>query len=110
MRLSEALAEGAQLVIYGCMGGKSPNFNWKTWVFGGLRVKGFNTRKWMTDNVKKVPALVETLGKLVRSCKIAARVVEYELGSEFDEALDHALERGKNVKVVLRVSDVGEHA
>ena len=33
----------------------------------------------------------------------------YELHSEFDEALEHALERGgRNTKVVLKVSDVGE--
>jgi trans-2-enoyl-CoA reductase len=110
VKLSEALAEGAQLVIYGCMSGKSPSFNWKSWVFGRLSVKGFNTRRWMTDNVKKVPALVDTIGKLVRSGKLTANVAEYELGSEFDEALDHAMDRSKNVKVLLRVSDVGEHA
>ncbi len=73
-------------------------------------MKGFNTRRWMTDNAKKVPALVDTIGKLVRSGKLAASVTEYELGSEFDEALDHAMDRSKNVKVLLRVSDVGEHA
>ena len=110
VRISEALAEGAQLVVYGCMSGKSPNFNWKTWVFGRLSVKGFNTRRWMSDNIKKVPGLIETIGKLVRSGKLAANVAEYELGSEFDEALDHAMDRSKNVKVLLRVSDVGEHA
>lgn len=110
VRLSEALAEGAQMVIYGCMSGKSPSFNWKSWVFGRLSVKGFNTRRWMTDNVKKVPGLVDTIGKLVRSGKLTANVAEYELGSEFDEALDHAMDRSKNVKVLLRVSDVGEHA
>ena len=110
VRLSEAIAEGGQLVVYGCMSGKSPAFNWKTWVFGGLRVKGFNTRSWMTANLKTLPTLLETLGKLSRSGKLNVRTVEYELGSEFDEALDHAMDRHKNVKVVLRVSDVGEHA
>jgi trans-2-enoyl-CoA reductase len=110
VRLSDALAEGGQLIIYGCMSGRSPSWNWKLWVFNGLRVKGFNTRTWMGDNIKKVPQLVETIGKLVRSNKLMANVTEYELGSEFDEALDHAMDRYKNTKVVLRVSDVGEHA
>ncbi len=110
VRISEALADGASLVIYGCMSGKSPNWNWKLWVFGGLRVRGFNTRKWMVDNVKKVPNLVETIGKLVRSNKLLASVTEYELATDFDEALDHAMDRGKNTKVLLKVSDVGEHA
>jgi hypothetical protein len=31
----------------------------------------------------------------------------YELHTEWEEALDHAQDRGKNTKVVLRVSDVG---
>lgn len=31
----------------------------------------------------------------------------YELHSEFEEALDHAQDRGKNTKVLLKVSDVG---
>lgn len=110
VRVSDALAEGATLVIYGCMSGRSPNWNWKLWVFNGLRVRGFNTRKWMIDNAKKVPNLVETIGKLVRSNKLIASVTEYEMSTDFDEALDHAMDRGKNTKVLLKVSDVGEHA
>jgi trans-2-enoyl-CoA reductase len=62
----------------------------------------------MADNKKKVPALVEALGKLVSAGKLSGAVTEYELSSEFDEALDHAMDRGKNTKVVLKVSDVGE--
>jgi hypothetical protein len=31
----------------------------------------------------------------------------YELHSEFEEALDHALDRGKNTKIMLTVKDVG---
>ena len=31
----------------------------------------------------------------------------YELHSEWEEALDHAQDRGKNTKVLLKVSDVG---
>lgn len=64
----------------------------------------------MIDNTKKLPNLVETIGKLVRSNKLLASVTEYELSSDFDEALDHAMDRGKNTKVLLKVSDVGEHA
>ncbi|KAL4518427.1 hypothetical protein Ndes2437A_g04709 [Nannochloris sp. 'desiccata'] len=107
-RLSDALVDGGQMVVYGCISGASPTWNWRSWVFQGLRVRGFNARKWMADNKKKVPALVEALGKLVSAGKLAAAVTEYELSSEFDEALDHAMDRGKNTKVVLKVSDVGE--
>ena len=107
-RLSDALTDGGQLVVYGCISGTSPQWNWRSWVFQGLRVRGFNARKWMVDNKKKVPALIEALGKLVSAGKLAAAVTEYELSAEFDEALDHAMDRGKNTKVLLKVSDVGE--
>ena len=107
-RLSDALADGGQLVVYGCISGASPQWDWRRWIFQGLRVRGFNTRKWMNENRKKVAGLVESLAKLVSSGKLAAAVTEYELATEFDEALDHALDRGKNTKVMLKVSDVGE--
>eukprot|EP00890_Picochlorum_soloecismus_P003206 jgi/Picsp_1/3887/NSC_01399-R1_trans-2-enoyl- mitochondrial len=109
IRLSDALADNGQLIIYGCLSGKSPQWNWKTWVFNNLRVRGFNARKWMNENKKKMPKLVETIGKLVNSGKLAAAVTEYELSTEFDEALDHSMDRGKNTKVLLKISDVGEH-
>lgn len=109
IRLSDALADNGQLIIYGCLSGKSPQWNWKTWVFNNLRVRGFNARKWMNENKKKIPNLVETIGKLVSSGKLAAAVTEYELSTEFDEALDHSMDRGKNTKVLLKISDVGEH-
>lgn len=31
----------------------------------------------------------------------------YELSTEFDEALDHALEEGRNTKVLIKVTDIG---
>lgn len=31
----------------------------------------------------------------------------YDLATEFNEALEHALDRGKNTKIMLKVSDVG---
>lgn len=107
-RLSDALADGGQLVIYGCVGGLSPGWSWRSWVFQGLRVRGFNTRRWMSENKKKLPSLIDSLAKLVNAGKLAAAVTEYELSTEFDEALDHAMDRGKNTKVLLKVSDVGE--
>jgi mitochondrial enoyl-[acyl-carrier protein] reductase / trans-2-enoyl-CoA reductase len=106
-RLADALADGGTLVVYGCMSGRSPQWPWHAWVFRGLSVRGFNARRWMKENKKRLPALVETLGKLALAGKLAATITDYELSTEFDEALDHALERGKNTKVVLRVSDVG---
>ena len=149
-RLSDALADGGQLVVYGCMSGKSPVWPWHTWVFQGiqvnnmrgllcggegppsqsragrrtcaaihqgprppqsspttLQVKGFNIRRWVQEHKKKVPALLESIAKLVSAGKLNTAYTEYELATEFDEALEHALERGKNTKVLLKISDVG---
>lgn len=107
-RLAEALAEGGALVMYGVMSGKSTAFQWRDWLFGGLKASGFNLTAWMKANRKKVPALVESLAKLVNAGKLSASVTEYELATEFGDALEHAVERHRNTKVVLRVNDVGE--
>ena len=40
-------------------------------------------------------------------CPAPLPACRYELHSEFEEALDHALDRGKNTKIMLLVSDVG---
>jgi hypothetical protein len=34
-------------------------------------------------------------------------VRRYDLATEFNEALEHSMDRGKNTKIVLKVSDVG---
>ncbi len=38
---------------YGCMSGKAPQFPWAQWVCKDLSVRGFNLRKWLTNNKKK---------------------------------------------------------
>ena len=55
----------------------------------------------------QVPKMLETLAKLVNADKIRIDFTEYELSSEFTEAMEHALEPGKGTKVLLRVNDVG---
>ena len=58
-RLAEALQEGSTLVVYGCMSGQSPLFDWDAWVFKDLIVRGFNLRRWVATHKKKVrPCLV----------------------------------------------------
>ena len=44
----------------------------------------------MKENKKKTPKMMETLAKLVNANKIAVEYTEYELSTEFDEALEHA--------------------
>ncbi len=41
-----------------------------------LQVKGFNVRSWMRDNKKKIPAMLESLGKLVNAGKLQAAYTE----------------------------------
>ncbi|KAK9829388.1 hypothetical protein WJX72_005534 [[Myrmecia] bisecta] len=107
VRLSDALAEGGQLVIYGSMSGKAPAWPWQSWVFRDLQVKGYNLSTWLTKNRKKIRPMVEALAKLVNAGKLTVAYTEYELATEFEEALDHALDHGKNTKVLLRMNDLG---
>lgn len=41
-----------------------------------VQVRGFNVRSWMRDNKKKVPAMLEALGKLVAAGKLTAAYTE----------------------------------
>lgn len=51
--------------------------------------------------------MVDTLAKLVAADKLRLDTVEYELSTEFKEALEHALEGGRNAKVLLLSGDCG---
>jgi len=107
VRLGDALAPGSPLVVYGCMTGKAPIWPWHAWVLNELKVSGFNLRRWTKENKKKVPGMLEALGKLIKADKLVINFTEYELSTEFDEALEHALEPGRCTKVVLKMTDVG---
>jgi len=107
VRLADTLDDSGQLVIYGCMSGKAPSWPWNQWVFKQMQVNGFNLRRWMKDNKKKIPPMMEAIAKLVNADKLRVTYTEYELGTEFDEALDHALEEGRSTKILLKVKDIG---
>ena len=99
-RIARCLDEGAQLVVYGCMSGQSPTFSWERWVDGEMlprtRVhcidRGFNLRRWMDAHRKEIPAMLLSLAKLVNNDRLSVNFTEYELSSEFEEALEHAME------------------
>ena len=40
------------------------------------QVKGFNVRRWVRDNKKKLPALLESMAKLVNAGKLRAEFTE----------------------------------
>ena len=107
VRLADTLDDSAPLVIYGCMSGRAPSWPWSQWVFKQMQVRGFNLRKWMKSNKKKIPAMMESIAKLVNADKLRVTHTEYELGTEFDEALDHAMEEGRSTKILLKVKDIG---
>ena len=51
--------------------------------------------------------MVQSLAKLVNNDRLKINYTEYELATEFDEALEHALEESKCTKVLLKVNDIG---
>ncbi|KDD72955.1 hypothetical protein H632_c2697p1, partial [Helicosporidium sp. ATCC 50920] len=106
-RLADALTDGGEVLVYGCLGGRAPAWSWQTWVFRGIRVRGLNTRAWMADHPTRAAGAIEALAKLCRADKLRVEHTEYELATEFDEAFEHAEERGRRTKIVLKVSDVG---
>ena len=107
VRLAESLQPGCPLIAYGDLGARAATFPMSFWTNNALIVRGFSLRQWMHDNKKKVPKMMETLGKLVRAEKLVVQYTDYELSSEFAEALEHACEDGKCTKVLLRVNDIG---
>ena len=54
----------------------------------------------------QVPKVVELLGKLVKDNLLALAFTEYEL-EEFPEALDHAMDSGRNSKILLTMKQTG---
>ena len=69
VRLAESLQPGCPLIVYGNMSGRAATFPWSAWTQSALIVRGFSLRQWMIDNKKKVPKMMETLGKLAATIK-----------------------------------------
>ncbi|KAF5827475.1 hypothetical protein DUNSADRAFT_610 [Dunaliella salina] len=117
VRLVEALAEGGEVVCYGCASGKAPQWTWQGFVFRELKVTGFNMRRWMSGGCgggvlasnttaatasKRFLPVLESLIKLMDAGLLTVAYTEYDL-QEFSEALDHALSPGRCSKVLLRM-------
>ncbi|GIL48595.1 hypothetical protein Vafri_5076 [Volvox africanus] len=104
LRLLDALAEGGEMVVYGCMSGHSPSWPWHSWVFRDLRVRGFNLRRWAAARPTRLAEALEALAKLFVAGMLSVAYTEYDI-TEWQEALEHAQERGKQTKVLLKLSD-----
>ena len=56
------------------------NANWRkhegTGALAMMQVTGFNLRKWMAQNSKKVPKILEALGQLVAADKLKLEYTE----------------------------------
>ena len=108
-RLAHCLQDNGLLVVFGCMSGRAVTLPWTTLVARGLSCRGFSLRKWMDKaGDAKVARVFETVAKLVAAGELVIPHCEYELSSEFAEAVEHASEARKEVKVVLRVDEVGD--
>ena len=103
-----SLQPGCPLIVYGNMSGRAATFPWSAWTQSALIVRGFSLRQWMIDNKKKVPKMMETPASSAAALdKIVIQYTDYELSSEFEEALDHAREDDRCTKALLRVNDIG---
>ena len=107
MRIGDVLQDGGKVVVFGCSSGKAPAWPWQHWVFKGLSVEGFNLRQWIKSHAVQNKTMLDSLAQLVTAGKLKLAHTEYDLASEFGEALEHALERGRSTKIILRVGDVG---
>ena len=52
--------------------------------------------------------MMQTLAMLVNAGKITINYTEYELSTEFSEALEHHVEPGRGTKIVLKMNNVGQ--
>lgn len=108
-RLAHCLQDNGVLVVFGCMSGRAVTLPWTTLVARGLSCRGFSLRKWMDKaGDAKIARMFETVAKLVGAGELVIPHCEYEMSSELAEAVEHAAERRKEVKVVLRVDEVGD--
>ncbi|GLC55887.1 hypothetical protein PLESTB_001040200 [Pleodorina starrii] len=104
LRLLEALGEGGELVVYGCMSGRSPSWPWQAWVFRDIRLRGFNLRRWVAARPGRMAESLESLAKLVAAGMLSVAYTEYDI-TEWSEALEHSQERGRQTKVILKMND-----
>ena len=74
---------------------------------GDFASRGRSLRAWMRANKKRAPKMLETVAKLARADKLRVEHTEYELSSEFAEAIEHAAEDARGTKIILRVEDAG---
>ena len=108
-RLAHCLQDNGVLVVFGCMSGRAVTLPWTTLVARGLTCRGFSLRKWMDKaGDAKIARMFETVAKLVGAGELVIPHCEYEMSSELAEAVEHAAEPRKEVKVVLRVDEVGD--
>lgn len=60
----------------------------------------------MNENPGRIQKMVEPIAKLIGAGKLKINYTEYEMASEFHDAVEHAAEPHKNTKVVLRNKEV----
>ncbi|KXZ54060.1 hypothetical protein GPECTOR_5g168 [Gonium pectorale] len=76
-----------------------------------ITVRGLNLRAWAASHPAKLATALQALAKLVRAELLRVAYTEYDI-TEWEEALEHAQERGRGTKILLKMQDpwVGEGA
>jgi hypothetical protein len=76
-------------VVYGCLGGRPPALDWKSYVFRGLTVRGFNARAWTASNPARASKALGQMAALVAAGKLTLEFTEYDLVGEWRDAVEH---------------------
>lgn len=80
--------------MYGCLSGKPPALDWKHYVFRGLQLKGFNARAWAAASPQKAAKALGAISRLVSAGLLLLEFTEYEMVSEWQDAVEHAAGEG----------------
>jgi NADPH:quinone reductase-like Zn-dependent oxidoreductase len=101
-RLSESLSNGATLVAYGSMSGKSPILNPAVTIFNDIRIRGFWLSKWFkTATVQEKQAAFGQIIPLVASGALQANIDSRFNVADIKAAVTRAAEKGRNGKVLI---------
>lgn len=109
-RLADCLCDGGQVVNYGILSGESCVLAAEQTVFRGISLKGF----WLSKILNRIPrhkrsALFDILSNLVADQKLHIDVDSYYPITDIKAALQRAMERGRQGKVLVYTKFAPDH-
>jgi trans-2-enoyl-CoA reductase len=99
--LTRLLVPGGTLVVYGNSSRQHLKFPASSFLFEGIRVRGFNMAQWVATHSKEERvAMVKELGDLVAAGKLKYSLQTHSF-SDWNNAINKALEEQTNSKIVM---------